>query len=218
LRHLEETVGRETFDEYLKGYFDRHAFQSLTTADFEADALEHLFADLKPPQRARIVADFRAWLTEPGLPANAPQPSSARLEALQERGSKWLAGEIDAAELGAGDWSTQEWVFFLNALPPTLPADRLAELDAAYHLTEKANAEVLVPWLRHAIRSGYDQADERLETFLTSVGRRKYLMPLYEELVKTPAGRQRAKALFAKARLHYHPIAAESVDRVVNKP
>jgi aminopeptidase N len=217
LSHLEQAAGRERFDTYLKGFFDRNAFQSITTADFEADARKHLLTEETPAQRTRATADFRNWLTEPGLPENAPQPYSQRLEALQNRGAKWLADEIDADELGAGTWSTQEWVYFLNALPPRLPAPRLAELDAAYHLTEKANAEVLVPWLRHAIRVGYTPADERLASFLTSMGRRKYLMPLYEDLVKTPAGRARAKAIYARARPHYHPIAVESIDKVVNE-
>ena len=31
LRLIEQTVGRETFDAYLRSYFDRHAFQSITT-------------------------------------------------------------------------------------------------------------------------------------------------------------------------------------------
>lgn len=36
LRYLEETFGREKFDQFLKGYFDHFAFQSITTADFVA--------------------------------------------------------------------------------------------------------------------------------------------------------------------------------------
>ena len=38
-------------------------------------------------------------------------------------------------------------------------------------------------------------------------------MPLYKELLKTPEGTARAKAIYAKARPFYHPIAAESVDK-----
>jgi leukotriene-A4 hydrolase len=214
LTHLEQVAGRERFDAFLKDYFDRHAFQSITTADFEADVREHLFRAEGANRRA-LSADLRAWLHNPGIPANAPQPTSARLEKVAERSARWLAGAIDADDLQAGDWSSQEWIFFLNALPDGIPADSLAELDAAYHLTEKANSEVLLPWLRRSIRSGYDAPNERLESFLTSMGRRKYLLPLYEELARTPAGRERAKAIYRKARPLYHPIAAESVDRVL---
>ena len=40
-----------------------------------------------------------------------------------------------------------------------------------------------------AIAGGYEPAYARLEEFLCSVGRRKFLKPLYGELLKTPAGR-----------------------------
>ncbi len=63
-----------------------------------------------------------------------------------------------------------------------------------------------------AIRAGYAPADARLESFLTSIGRRKFLMPLYGELIKTPSGRARARAIYARARPTYHPIAVGSVD------
>src|SRR6185369_15630356 len=35
LRPIEESVGRERFDAFLRGYFDRFAFQSITTSQFE---------------------------------------------------------------------------------------------------------------------------------------------------------------------------------------
>jgi hypothetical protein len=67
-----------------------------------------------------------------------------------------------------------------------------------------------------SLRSGYAPADVRLEDFLVSIGRRKYIKPLYEELVKTPGGRERALAIYRKARPGYHPIAVDTVDRIVD--
>jgi hypothetical protein len=68
-----------------------------------------------------------------------------------------------------------------------------------------------------SVRHGYEPAYQRLEEFLTSQGRRKFLKPLYEELVKTPAGKVRADAIFAKARPNYHPIAVGSVEAILKK-
>ena len=34
LRTLEETIGREKFDEFLKNYFQKHAFSTMTTEQF----------------------------------------------------------------------------------------------------------------------------------------------------------------------------------------
>jgi hypothetical protein len=66
-----------------------------------------------------------------------------------------------------------------------------------------------------AVKHNYEPAYPRLEEFLTTQGRRKFLKPLYEELTKTPAGLERAKQIFAKARPTYHPISAATVEGIL---
>jgi hypothetical protein len=66
-----------------------------------------------------------------------------------------------------------------------------------------------------AIRSRYESAYPRLEEYLTTIGRRKLIRPLYEELVKTPEGKERARAIYQKARPAYHPIAVTTIDEIV---
>jgi aminopeptidase N len=208
LTRLETAFGRERWDAFLKGYFAHFAFKSLSTADFEA----YLKATLYPadPEAARAI-DLDAWLRGPGIPADAPVSRSDGLARVGAAASGWAAGTVATADLAADAWSTAERVHFLRALPERLPPSRLAELDGALHLTARANAEVLVPWLLLAIRSGYAGSDERLEAFLTTVGRRKYVVPLYEALAATPAGRARAEALFARAKPGYHPLTSAAV-------
>jgi Leukotriene A4 hydrolase, C-terminal. len=93
----------------------------------------------------------------------------------------------------------------------------MKELDDVLSLTRRTNAEIAFQWLLLAVRHGYEPAYPRLEEFLTSQGRRKFLKPLYEELVKTPAGKERAKAIFVKARPNYHPIAVGTVEAILAK-
>jgi hypothetical protein len=47
------------------------------------------------------------------------------------------------------------------------------------------------------------------------VGRRKFVKPLFEALVKEPGGRERAKNIYAKARPGYHPITQATVDAIL---
>jgi len=94
----------------------------------------------------------------------------------------------------------------------------MAELDAAFGLTASRNNEVAFQWLLMSLRSRYAPALPRLEEFLVSIGRRKYIKPLYEELVRTPEGLARARAVYARARPGYHPIAVDTVDRIVGQP
>jgi hypothetical protein len=67
------------------------------------------------------------------------------------------------------------------------------------------------------IRNGFEAADGRLEEFLRTIGRRKFLVPLYGELVKTPEGKRRAREIFAKAKRGYHPLAAEAVAAILER-
>ncbi len=114
-------------------------------------------------------------------------------------------------------WTTQERLAFLRRLPSPLPSDRMEQLDAAFGLGSTGNNEVAFQWLLMAIRSGYRAADARLEEFLVSIGRRKYIKPLYEELAKSgPEGRERSLAIYRKARPGYHPISVDSVDRILD--
>jgi hypothetical protein len=212
LRHLEAVSGRDRFDAFLKGYFAHFAFRSITTAEFAAYLDEHLLkGDPARAARARV----KEWLYEPGLPADAPNPSAAVLTAVEERAKAFGEGKVRVADLPGRRWSAQEWLHFLDSVPAELGKDRMAELDAAFSLTRSGNAEVLFAWLVLAVRNGYEPASGRLEEFLTAQGRRKFVKPLYEELVKTPAGKERARAIYRKARPTYHPISVETVDVIV---
>jgi leukotriene-A4 hydrolase len=122
---------------------------------------------------------------------------------------------VRAADLPGRGWTPLEWVHFLNTVPADLGRDRLADLDAAFALTGSENAEVAFAWLVLAVRAGYDPAYPRLERFLTTQGRRKFLKPLYEELAKTPAGKERARAIYRQARPTYHPVSVETVDALL---
>jgi aminopeptidase N len=187
LRTIEHDVGRERFDTFLRSYFDHFAFQSITTAEF----LAYLRSQLKTS------VPLDEWIFQPGIPAGAAEPHSDAFERLEARDS--------------GSWSTQEWLHFLRSLE----SPDMDRLDREYRLTDSGNSEILCQWLLMAVRAGYRPADKRLEQFLCSVGRRKFLKPLYTELMKTAEGKERAREIYAKARAGYHPIAQATIDGIV---
>ena len=189
MRLLEETFGRERFDQFLKGYFDRFAFQSITTADFIAHLKKNLL-DPNPQLAAKI--PLEEWIYKPGLPASAPKPQSDAFAKVEAQAKEWLEGKTPAAKLQTKQWTTHEWLHFLRFLPQQLNANQLKELDQAFGLTKIGNAEIAHQWLLISIRNNYEPAYPRLEEYLTSIGRQKLIKPLYEELVKTPEGKERA--------------------------
>jgi aminopeptidase N len=211
LRHLEEAAGRERFDAFLRGYFDHFAFRSITTADFLAYAAEHLLDD----ETLAGTVPVEEWVRAPGLPAGAPRPVSETFDVVETAAAAWASGALRAADLETSAWTTHEWLHFLGVLPERLDRAQMAELDAAFGLTESPNAEVAHQWLLIAIRNAYRPADGRLERYLLEIGRRKLILPLYAALAATPDGRDRARAIYRRARPGYHPIATGSIDPLV---
>jgi len=215
LRHLEETAGRESFDRFLNGYFQHFAFHSITTEDF----LKYLDANLlrqHPELKAKV--PIQEWVYSPGIPASAPRPVSDAFEKIGAEATAWQTGKKKAAEIITQGWTTQEWLHFLKALPAKFDKDHMAELDTQFRFTDSGNIEIIQQWLLMAIRNQYSPAYPRLEQVLTTVGRRKIVKPLYEELVKTPEGKQRALAIYAKAKPGYHPILSKELDQMLGQP
>jgi leukotriene-A4 hydrolase len=211
LKLLERTFGRTRFDAYLRSYFDRHAFQPITTAAFLEDLRTHLLAgDTALEQTLKI----QEWLYKPGLPDNSPMPRSTTLELVDQQ-AQAFAGGAPAASVNAGNWTTQEWQHFLESLPDQMRPAQLADLDRTFTLTDRRNSEVLFAWLRIAIAHRYQPAMPALERFLTSQGRRKFLRPLYEDLMKTDWGKADAKRIYARARPLYHSVATGTLDPIV---
>lgn len=209
LRTLEENFGRPRFDAFLRAYFDHFAFQSITTSQF-LDYLRRNLLDQNPAVSARIPID--EWVYKPGLPAGAAEPRSDAFEKVRQQAEAWYLGKLDLNAISSAGWTTQEWLHFLRYFEqhPLEPA-RMQALDNRFHFTRSGNAEIVAEWLLLAVRRQYHAADARLEAFLVGVGRRKFLKPLYQELLQTPEGAARARAIFAKARPGYHPITAASV-------
>jgi aminopeptidase N len=211
IRSLEQKFGRKRLDAFLRDYFNDHLFTSITTNEFESYLTPRLIG--KDPEAAKLV-DLTLWLRRPELPRALIEPTSKRLAAVDRAARAWLRGEVTTEQLGGAEWSTQEWLRFLRGLPEKLPAARLAALDREFGLTERGNSDIAHDWLLIAIRNQYATAETRLESYLTTIGRRKLVLPLYQALLATPAGRTRARAIFAKARPGYHPITAESIERL----
>src|SRR5712671_5328187 len=212
LGYLEAKFGRDHFDAFLRGYFDHFAFKSITTEQFNQYLTENLL-DRFPGIVTH--ADVLAWEHEPGLPIGAVLPVSNAFSQVDEARSAWLDGKLQPKTFGL-DWVTQQWLYFLDNMPAPLRAEQLGSLDQAYGLTRSQNAEIEHSWLVLVIRNDYQPSYARLEQYLTTVGRRKLIAPLYVELMKSPSGSAFAQRVYAKARPGYHPETVAAIDAIVN--
>lgn len=212
LRYLEEKFGRDKFDPFVRNYFDSHAFQSITTETFRSYLKTNLL-DKYP----NIVsnAEVDEWIEKGGLPKTAPSPKSDAFAKAGEKAKEFADGKAISSTEMKRSYTTQEWLHFLKSLPENLNSTQMTELDKLFGFTKSNNSEIAFQWLMMSIKNNYKAADARLENFLTTIGRRKFVRPLFFELVKTPEGVKRAKDIYAKSRAGYHPITQASVDQIL---
>ena len=207
---LEEKAGREAFDAFLKSYFKDHEFQSMTTTSF----LEYLDENLIKPNKLDVNVD--EWVYAPGLPANCPVATSERFASVDVQADNFIKGQ-PAPSLNINGWTTQEWLHFIQALPDSLSAAQMKDLDAAFGFTKSGNSEIQAAWYKLAINQGYGkQIVPSIRQFLVEVGRRKFLTPLYTAMLENGM-KEEAQSIYKEARPNYHSVAYNTMDKLFSE-
>ncbi len=230
LKTLEQKVGREKFDVFMKSYFENKAFSTLTTEQFDEYLKEHLF-DLHD-----LSFNTEEWFYQPEIPVNCLNVHSTRVDAIRFLARRYAAGEDifkkkvkwikvkgrkrkrkQVIQLKRSDYMAQEWILFLQKLPPIMPVEQLQKLDEHLHFKTWGNAEVASLWYALAIRSGYKEVRPHLERFLLKMGRRRFIVPLYQELIKKEEDRKWAKKVYQEASENYHYLANNTISQLFKK-
>jgi hypothetical protein len=223
LETIERIVGRPAFDAWLKGYFERNAFRPMTTELFLQDIRANLIKGDQALEQ-RLMMD--QWIYQPGLPGNAVAPTSRAFDQVDNAARAFFADRGPASAIPWSGWNTQQRQRFLNWRPANLrdgsdwlTQQQLDDLQKTLNLNAQGNAEVLFSWLQVAVAHRYQPAVPALERFLTSMGRRKFVLPLFQSLwSEGDWGRPIATRIYARARPGYHAVTANSVDALVGKP
>ena len=214
LRMLEHAVGREKFDTFLRGLLryprlPAHGLRPLSPG-----------SESQPAERRRSPGPAAS---DPGLdrrhrPADR-LARAGRSEAFvpMDQAVQAFAAGTPASQLTTTGWTSHQWIHFLESLPKPLDAAKMADLDAAFRLSE---IRQLRDPLRLADESGREQVPARLPrpgALPHQVGRRKFLRPLYTELAKTPAKAPRSgPAHLQQARPGYHSVSQQTIDDILD--
>ena len=139
---------------------------------------------------------------------------SASLEKLSGLAARFPEGvRPSATDIAA--WTPAETLVFLQRVPRPLPHAACAALDGLLRLSTQGNWELLAEWLAIAAASDYEPAFPRLRDVLGSVGRMKYLRPLYNALGATPRTRALAREIYAGAKPRMHVLSRRVVESVL---
>lgn len=211
-RTIEQTVGRERFDAWLRQWFDNHAFQPATSAMILDDINRNLVRGDTALANRLMLND---WIYQPGLPANAAQPDPAAFaEVDAASGAYGATGAIPDAAWGK--WTTAERMRFMGKVPMKRSTAQLEALDRALGLSNTGNYEIKFLWLKLALSNRYEPAIPTAEQFLAHVGRRKFVAPLFETLMgQGDWGRAQAKRIYATTGPGYHAVTRSAVEKAL---
>ena len=214
MRTVETIVGRERFDAWLRQWFDNHAFEPATSAMLLADMRANL---VKGDAALAEKLMLEEWIYEPGLPENAARPPASAIAEVDAAAAQYPETHCVDPEHWAG-WTTAERLRLLAKLPKQLDADQLGDLDLNLGLSQSGNNEILFAWLELALANRYEPAVPVAEAFLAEVGRRKFVLPLFEVLMgEGDWGQPIAHRIYAETRPGYHSVTQGSVDEVVTE-
>nr|WP_121272409.1 M1 family metallopeptidase [Pedobacter schmidteae] len=211
LRTIENAVGREKFDVFLRGYFDAHAFQSLTTEQF----LDYLNKNLiKGDKKLEKQLEVNKWVYGPGIPSNIVPVESERFRAIDGLLTRWRKADT-VKGLSKEVVSSNEKRYFISQLPADLTAKDMALLDAEFGFTASHNTDIQLAWYTLAIRHHYAVADAQIKQYLMENGRMWHIIPLYKEMMTTAEGLKKAREIYKLARPNYHPMTYQAIDKLL---
>ncbi|TKC05908.1 M1 family metallopeptidase [Pedobacter frigoris] len=212
LRTIEEAVGRTKFDAFLRNYFDSHAFHSLSTEEFLADLDNNLIKGNAELEKKIRIKD---WVYGPGIPSNVVAVGSERFKVIDGLIADWKkTGSVKG--LSKEIASSNEKKYFISQLPADLTAAKMADLDKEFNFTGSENTDIQRSWYTLAIKHQYTDADARIKAYLLENGRMWHIIPLYKEMLTTPEGAKRARAIYKEARPNYHPLTYQTIDELLN--
>ena len=211
LKTIENAVGREKFDAFINHYFSANAFTSITTDKF-LDILNSQV--IKDDEVLKKKINSYAWVYQPGLPKDFIAPLSSTFAKIDAEQKLWRT-QKSVTGLSKKLVSTDEKLYFIRTLPSDIHIPEMELIDQEFNFTTSGNAEIESEWFTLSAQKGYKAAYGNMQNFLISVGRRKFILPIYKALIKSAEGKKLAKEIYKQARPNYHSVAYNTVDELL---
>lgn len=208
IKAIERGWGREKFDRFAQHYFTSHQFKSIYADEFIA------FTEKYAKDNGLVAIPLREMVSALGQVKEADRLRAADLMAVEKARVAFLTGR-DMADFGVKNWNAQQRQYFLRIFTESLTAEQLENLDKTLGLTTSINSELNFEWFMLCIRNGRETIKPQLATFLSKVGRRKFVLPLYQQLFASEGWQQWGRELYKQNRSSYHSITAGSVDKLL---
>ena len=230
LKTLEQKVGRKKFDIFIQSYFEKHAFKTINSEEF----ISYLDKNLLSNEEVKF--NHLDWIYKEGLPKNCLQIHSTRLDKMKVLANDFTQGKAIfkvkisykkirikgkmrkkkiIERLKREDHIVQEWQTFIRALPESISKEKLKIIDVHLGFKNCGNSEIMTEWFTLALENNYTEINSEIERFLKKVGRRKYLVPIYQAMNKVNP--KLAKQIFDNSKNQYHAVSRNSIEELLKK-
>lgn len=208
LMALEEAAGRDAWDAFLKKYFEEHRFQTMTTEKF-IKYLDVNLLQVNPLINQKVNVD--EWVYGTGLPKSLPVIKSRYFDTVEKAAAAFIK---TSAIPDTTRWTTHHYLHFLRTVAPEMTYEKAVALDNHFHFTQIQNSEIAFDWFMIAIACHYKPAYQALENFLNTVGRRKFIAPLYRKAAADTTLKPWIEKVYQTARPGYHAVAIKTIDEI----
>lgn len=190
---LEDLIGKAKLQAFFRYYLTEHKYGSVTSIDLRSTWEEWVECNFDRESVNQVLAavNWEKWIFATAL---APEPldfMTPDIKIAQQLSSEYLAlkGQSSPANFTAYEkFNSNLKVIFLNTLQENfanVTVEVFNRIDADLNITAEKNPEVKSRWLPMGLRLKVKKTYDPAENFISSMGRNKYLTPIYTALQKT---------------------------------
>lgn len=208
------TLFIEQFEPFLRKYFETYKYKSITTDTFRKFYETH-FANVNAIKKI----DWDTWLNAPGLPPIIPEFDMTYAKVCNEftkRFIDWdLPSSIPFSQDDVKSLRPEQLVQLLQNIMAEKPQSiqKLEQFEERFGLKGSKNSEIKFRWIMIGLRAHWEEMIDEALDWVVQVGRMKFVRPLYRELYKWEAAKDRAIKVYEGYKKNMMHVTAYTVGR-----
>ncbi|RYP18112.1 hypothetical protein DL765_004124 [Monosporascus sp. GIB2] len=214
LYYLERLVGREHFDKFIPHYFNAWARKSLDSYEFKKTFLDFFegYGNVQIKEKIATIP-WEERFYKPGLPPK-PDFNTAYVDKCLDLAEKWKKEDYKPDVSDIESFTANQMVVFLQAIqsfPTPLSAERSHLLGTTYNISSSKNVEVKSAYYIVSLNAGDKEEIPGIVELVSSVGRMKFVRPLYRKL--NEVDRDLAVKTFEKSKDFYPSTTRNQLEK-----
>ncbi|KAH8202299.1 hypothetical protein TruAng_003576 [Truncatella angustata] len=185
LWYLDKLVGREHFDKFIPHYFQTWARKSLDSFEFKQTFLDFFnsYGSVEIKEKIAQIPWEERFYT-PGLPPK-PEFDTSYVDSCLALAEKWKQNDFKPDLKDIEGFTANQILVFLQAVQgfsPTISVEKSQLIGSTYRISSSKNIELKSAYYGIALGAGDKSEFPGIVELLGSVGRMKFVRPLYRGL------------------------------------